>query len=114
MSITRLEYVAVDGIKIFYRSAGSPFSPALLLLGGFPTSSHQFRDFIPLLAGSYHDIAPDYPGFGFTEVPASRKYEYTFANLASSMLAFLDALSINRLSLYIFDYGAPIGLRMAL
>jgi pimeloyl-ACP methyl ester carboxylesterase len=114
MSITRLQYVTADGVKIFYHSAGSPSSPVLLLLGGFPTSSHQFRDFIPMLSGSYHVIAPDYSGFGFTEVPASRSYEYTFANLATSMLAFLDALSIDKLSLYIFDYGAPVGLRMAL
>jgi pimeloyl-ACP methyl ester carboxylesterase len=114
MSITRLQYVTADGVKIFYHSAGSPSSPVLLLLGGFPTSSHQFRDFIPMLAGSYHAIAPDYSGFGFTEVPASRSYEYTFANLATSMLAFLDALSIDKLSLYIFDYGAPVSLRMAL
>jgi pimeloyl-ACP methyl ester carboxylesterase len=114
MSSTKLQYVTADGVRIFYRSAGSPSSPVLLLLGGFPTSSHQFRDFIPMLAGSYYVIAPDYPGFGFTEVPASRNYEDAFANLATSMLVFLDALSIKKLSLYIFDYGAPIGLRMAL
>jgi pimeloyl-ACP methyl ester carboxylesterase len=86
----------------------------ILLLHGFPSSSHHFHNLIPLLAVAYHVIAPDLPGFGFTEVPSSRAYAYTFDAIATSIEAFLDALSINKFSQYIFDYGAPTGLCIAL
>ena len=103
-----------DGVNIFYRSAGLETAPVLLLLHGFPASSLMFRNLIPLLAISYRVIVPDLPGFGFTEVPEGRNYNYTFANLATTIEAFLDALNINRFAVYIFDYGAPVGLRLAL
>jgi pimeloyl-ACP methyl ester carboxylesterase len=86
----------------------------VLLLHGFPSSSHMFRNLIPLLSSRYRVIAPDLPGFGFTTVPAERKYEYTFTNLATTIEAFLDALSIEKFAVYIFDYGAPTAFRIAL
>ncbi|KAL3456528.1 Alpha/Beta hydrolase protein [Aspergillus heterothallicus] len=101
-------------ITLFYRSAGSPSSPTLLLLHGFPSSSHQYRNLIPLLATKYHILAPDLPGFGFTTVPAEANFTYTFANLASVVGEFLDVLQITKFAVYIFDYGAPTGLRLAL
>lgn len=100
------------GEVIFYRTAGSPTLPVLLLLHGFPSSSHQYRHLIPLLSSTHHIIAPDLPGFGFTTVPAD--YTYTFATLTTTLLSFLNALSITRFGIYIFDYGAPVGLRLAL
>jgi pimeloyl-ACP methyl ester carboxylesterase len=106
--------LAVDGIEIFYRSSGSKDAPVLLLLHGFPSSSHQYRNLIPLISHKYRVIAPDYPGFGFTSVPASRSYVYSFANIANTISAFLDALNITKFSMFIFDYGAPVGLRIAL
>lgn len=111
---TQQARLQVDGISIFYRHAGDPKAPTILLLHGYPTSSHMFRNLIPLLARHYHVIAPDLPGFGFTTVPESRSYTYTFANLASTISAFVDALSLTRYAIYIFDYGAPTGLRLAL
>jgi len=103
-----------NGIKVLSRSAGPLTAPVILLLHGFPTSSHQYRNLIPLLSQRYHVIAPDLPGFGFTEVPPSLNFNYTFANLTNTISAFLDALHIFKFSLYIFNYGAPIGLRLAL
>ncbi|MCJ1338384.1 hypothetical protein MMC09_003671 [Bachmanniomyces sp. S44760] len=114
MSLIKPKYLEADGIKIFYRSAGAPSSPTLLLLGGFPTTSLYFQNLMQILSPHYHVLAPDYPGFGFTEVPFTRNYQYTFANLSTSMIAFMDALSIKQYSMYIFDYGTPIGLRMAI
>ncbi|KAI5852473.1 alpha/beta hydrolase fold protein [Morchella snyderi] len=114
MSGIEINTIAADGLSIFYRTAGSPTLPVILLLHGFPTSSHQFRHIIPLLSHNYHVIAPDLPGFGFTQVPASRNYQYTFANIATSIIAFIDALKLTKFSVYIFDYGAPTGLRIAL
>lgn len=114
MSSTRINTVEADGIKIFYREVGQQERPVLLLLHGFPSSSHQFRNLIPLLSSKYRVIAPDLPGYGFTEVPESRKYVYTFDNIATSIEAFLDVLNIKHFSVYIFDYGAPTGLRLAL
>jgi len=105
--------IEADGVNIFYREAGAPDAPAILLMHGFPTSSHMFRNLIPLLATKYRVIAPDLPGFGFTEVPAERNYEYTFDNLARTMEAFLQAIKLDRFALYVFDYGAPVGLRLA-
>jgi pimeloyl-ACP methyl ester carboxylesterase len=110
---TSLRRVTADGISIFYREAGSADRPVVLLLHGFPTSSFQFRELIPRLADKYRVIAPDLPGFGFTEVPAERNYTYTFDSLAKSIEAFTDALALQRYALYIFDFGAPTGLRLA-
>lgn len=114
MPRTSIHRVKADGVDVFYREAGPKDAPVVLLLHGFPTSSFQYRELIPLLADHYRVIAPDLPGFGFTEVPEERKYTYSFAALAETMLAFTDALGITRYALYVFDYGAPTGLRMAL
>jgi pimeloyl-ACP methyl ester carboxylesterase len=99
-------------VSIFYREAGDPDRPTILLLHGFPTSSHQFRDLLPRLADRYHVIAPDLPGFGFTTAPEG--FEYSFSSLARTMAAFTDAIGLARYTLYIFDYGAPVGLRLAM
>jgi pimeloyl-ACP methyl ester carboxylesterase len=114
MAAYTTNFVEAGGLNVFYREAGSNDAPVILLLHGFPTSSHQYRNLIPLLNHKYHVVAPDLPGFGFTEVPAALNYKYTFDNLAASIEAFLDALSIKKFSVYIFDYGAPTGLRLAL
>ncbi|MEJ8322811.1 alpha/beta hydrolase [Kosakonia sacchari] len=110
----RYQYADADGVKMFYREAGNPENPVLLLLHGFPSSSHQFRELIPLLADKFHLIAPDLPGFGFTEVLAERDYNYSFDGLANTLIAFVDALNLQRFAMYVFDYGAPTGLRLAL
>ncbi|KAK0724726.1 Alpha/Beta hydrolase protein [Lasiosphaeris hirsuta] len=114
MAATKIATVAADGIEIFYRSAGPVDAPTIVLLHGFPSSSHMFRNLIPLLATDYRVIALDLPGYGFTKVPAERNYSYTFANLAQTFTAFVDALALKRFAIYIFDYGAPTGLRFAL
>ncbi len=105
--------VKVDGLDISYREAGSPLSPTILLLHGFPTSSHMFRNLIPALAGQFHLVAPDYPGFGNSSMPTVDKFEYTFDNLASVMEKFIETLGLKKYSLYVMDYGAPIGYRIA-
>jgi pimeloyl-ACP methyl ester carboxylesterase len=110
---TSIHRVQVDGVTVFYREAGPADAPVVLLLHGFPTSSFQFRELMPRLADSYRVIAPDLPGFGFTEVPAQRPYRYTFDALAQTMLAFTDALDLKNYALYVFDYGAPTGFRLA-
>jgi pimeloyl-ACP methyl ester carboxylesterase len=110
-SIHRIE---ADGVTVFYREAGPPDAPAVLLLHGFPASSFQFRELIPRLADRYRVIAPDLPGFGFTDVPEGRQYKYTFDALAHTMQAFTDALNLKRYALYVFDYGAPTGFRLAI
>lgn len=107
-------YADADGIRVFYREAGNPELPTLLLLHGYPSSSHQFRDLIPLLSDRFHLVAPDLPGFGFTEVPDARRYVYSFDALSETLAAFVDALRLERYALYMFDYGAPSGLRLAL
>jgi pimeloyl-ACP methyl ester carboxylesterase len=112
--LTSVHTVEADGIQIFYRSAGNPEAPVLLLLHGFPASSFMFRNLIPRLADQYLLIAPDLPGFGFTEVPEKRKYRYSFEALAGTLDAFTEALGLKNYSIYIFDYGAPTGLRLAL
>jgi pimeloyl-ACP methyl ester carboxylesterase len=103
----------VDGLDIFYREAGSPDSPAIVLLHGFPASSHMFRNLIPALADQFHLIAPDYPGFGNSSMPAVDEYEYSFKNLAGVMDKFIQAKGLQKYSMYLFDYGAPIGFRIA-
>jgi pimeloyl-ACP methyl ester carboxylesterase len=103
----------VDGLNIFYREAGSPTTPAVLLLHGFPTSSHMFRELIPLLAPHVHVIAPDLPGFGFSDAPSRSRFAYTFDHLADVMERFTEAIGLTRYALYLFDYGAPVGLRLA-
>jgi len=103
---------SVDGHQLFYREAGDPRHPTLLLLHGFPTSSHMFRDLIPLLADRFHIVAPDLPGFGFTTPGAD--FEFTFDNLATVIKGFTDAVGLTRYAIYVFDYGAPVGFRLAL
>jgi pimeloyl-ACP methyl ester carboxylesterase len=107
-----LRRAEVGDVSIFYREAGSRERPTILLLHGFPTSSHQFRDLMPRLADRYHVVAPDLPGFGFTTTPEG--FDYSFAHLAEAMDAFTDAIGLERYAIYIFDYGAPVGLRLAL
>src|ERR1700741_3338835 len=102
------------GHRVFYREAGQLENPALLLLHGFPTSSHMFRDLIPLLADRFRVIAPDLPGFGFSDAPDADSFTYTFDRLAEVMDAFTDAVGLSRYALYVFDYGAPVGFRLAL
>jgi len=106
--------VEADGVKVFYREAGPANAPVILLLHGYPTSSHQYRELIPRLATRYRVIAPDLPGFGFTVVPDARNYKYSFDALARTMEAFVDALNLKKYVLYVFDYGAPTGFRLAL
>jgi pimeloyl-ACP methyl ester carboxylesterase len=103
----------IDGLDIFYREAGDPANPTLLLLHGFPSSSQMFRDLIPALSDRYHLIAPDYPGFGQSAFPARGAFSYTFERLYEVVLALVDKLALDRFSIYIQDYGAPIGLRIA-
>ena len=104
----------VNGLSIFYREAGDPTAAAILLLHGFPTSSHMFRDLIPLLSPHFHVVAPDLPGFGFSEAPDRSRFSYTFDRLADVIEAFTEAIGLSRYALYIFDYGAPVGLRLAI
>jgi pimeloyl-ACP methyl ester carboxylesterase len=112
--VTSVHRVEADGVEVFYRAAGDPNAPVVLLLHGFPTSSFMFRELIPRLADQFRVIAPDLPGFGFTEVPEKRKYTYSFDALAHTMEAFTVALGLNRYALYVFDYGAPTGFRLAM
>jgi pimeloyl-ACP methyl ester carboxylesterase len=111
--VTSVHKVEADGIQVFYRSAGETTAPVVLLLHGFPTSSFMFRDLIPRLADRYRVIAPDLPGFGFTEVPEGRKYVYSFDALAGTIDAFTEVLGLQRYVIYVFDYGAPTGFRLA-
>ena len=111
---TYIRRVEADGVNVFYREAGAPDAPVVLLLHGFPTSSFQYRELIPRLADRYRVIAPDLPGFGFTEIPEKRNYKYTFDALAKTIEAFTEALHLKRYALYVFDYGAPTGLRLAM
>jgi pimeloyl-ACP methyl ester carboxylesterase len=114
MRRTLIHRVEADGVKVFYREAGAADARVVLLLHGFPTSSFQFRELIPRLADRYRVIAPDLPGFGFTEVPEGRNYKYSFEGLAKTIEAFTDALGLRRYVLYVFDYGAPTGFRLAM
>ncbi len=107
-------YASVEGHQIFYREAGPRNAPAILLLHGFPTSSHMFRNLIPALAAHYRVVAPDLPGFGFSDSPARERFAYTFENLASEISRFTETIGLQRFAIYVFDYGAPIGFRIAL
>jgi pimeloyl-ACP methyl ester carboxylesterase len=111
---TSVHKIGADGVQVFYREAGDPDAPVVLLLHGFPASSFMFRELIPRLADHYRVIAPDLPGFGFTEVPEQRKYTYSFDALALTIAAFTEALKMKRYALYVFDYGAPTGFRLAM
>ena len=104
----------VNGFKVFYREAGDPQAPGVLLLHGFPTSSHMFRNLIPQLAGDYHVVAPDLPGFGFSDAPDHKTFQYTFDHLAEVIGDFVEQIGLKRFAVYVFDYGAPVGFRLAL
>ena len=108
------KHAIVDGTKIFYREAGNNQAPVIVLLHGFPTSSHMFRNLIPALARRYHVVAPDLPGFGFSDAPDRKQFRYTFAHLAEVIGKFTEVIGLERFAIYIFDYGAPVGLRLAL
>jgi pimeloyl-ACP methyl ester carboxylesterase len=112
--VTHYRTAIVDGHKVFYREAGDPRAPSLLLLHGFPTSSHMFRRLIPLLADRYHVVAPDLLGFGFSDAPDRAQFKYTFDRLAKVVDAFTEVIGLKRYAIYVFDYGAPIGFRLAL
>ena len=105
--------VEINGLDIFYREAGNPDNPTILLLHGFPTSSHMFRDLIPQLADQYHLVAPDYPGYGYSSMPGVDEFEYSFDNVANIVDKFIDKVGLKTYSLYLMDYGAPIGFRIA-
>ncbi|QDE37717.1 alpha/beta hydrolase [Luteibacter pinisoli] len=107
-------HIDVDGFEIAYREAGPPVAPALLLLHGFPTSSHMFRDLIPALCGNFRVVAPDLPGFGRSAMPLRTDFEYTFENMARIISRFTELVGLPRFSIYVFDYGSPVGLRIAL
>jgi pimeloyl-ACP methyl ester carboxylesterase len=105
--------VSIEDVDIFYREAGNPEQPTLLLLHGFPTSSHMFRDLIAELADEYHLVAPDYPGYGFSSMPTVDEFDYSFDNIARLMGQFVDVVGLDHYSLYLMDYGAPVGFRIA-
>jgi pimeloyl-ACP methyl ester carboxylesterase len=110
----RCRTATVEGLEIFYREAGDPEAPTLLLLHGFPTSSHMFRNLIPLLADDYYVIAPDLPGFGYSDAPNRGQFNYSFERLAGIIDSFTDVVGLERFAVYVFDYGAPVGFRIAL
>ena len=110
----KYQHATVDGHKIFYREAGPKTAPTILLLHGFPTSSHMFRNLIPALSDRYHVVAPDLPGFGFSDAPDRKQFRYTFEQLAKVIGSFTENIGLERFAIYVFDYGAPVGLRLAL
>jgi pimeloyl-ACP methyl ester carboxylesterase len=114
MSTVRYRTQKVGEVELFYREAGPADGPVLLLLHGFPSASHMFRDLVPLLADRYRVIAPDLPGFGQTKAPPRGAFSYSFDALADTLRGFVDALGLTRYALYVFDYGAPTGLRLAM
>jgi pimeloyl-ACP methyl ester carboxylesterase len=112
--MVRYHSVLVDGHRVFYREAGAAERPALLLLHGFPSSSHMFRNLIPRLADRYHIVAPDLPGYGFSDAPDPAAFKYTFDNLAKVIDHLTETIGLERYAIYVFDYGAPVGFRLAL
>ncbi|MDR5755622.1 alpha/beta hydrolase [Caballeronia sp. LZ035] len=114
MSAIAHRHIDVDGFNVFYREAGAADAPKLLLLHGFPSSSHMFRDLIPLLADRFHIVAPDLPGFGLSDMPSRDSFAYTFANIAGVIDRFTEVIGFDRYAVYVFDYGAPTGFRLAL
>ena len=113
MTTIKYRKADVDGVKVFYREAGRVDAPALLLLHGFPTASHMFRDLIPLLADRFHIVAPDLPGFGQSDMPARGNFTYTFDHIANIIDRFTEIIGLTRFAMYVFDYGAPTGFRIA-
>lgn len=112
--MTSYRHALVDDFKVFYREAGPKDAPAILLLHGFPTSSHMFRNLIPALAQRYRVVAPDLPGFGFSDAPDRKQFRYTFEHLANVIDKFTQVIGLDRYAIYLFDYGAPVGFRLAL
>ena len=113
INVVKYKTVTIDGLEIFYREAGDPNNPTILLLHGFPTSSHMFRNLMTTLADEFHLVAPDYPGFGNSSMPKVNEFEYTFDNLANVVEKFIHELGLKKYSLYLMDYGAPVGFRIA-
>lgn len=113
MNTLKFKTVKVDGLDIFYREAGNDSKPVILLLHGFPSSSHMYRDLINDLSTDYHLIAPDYPGFGQSDAPSTSEYNYSFENLALTINHFIDILELKKITLYVHDYGGPVGFRIA-
>jgi pimeloyl-ACP methyl ester carboxylesterase len=113
--MTQIEYrtADVDGLNVFYREAGASDAPTLVLLHGFPSASHMFRELIPLLADRFHIVAPDLPGFGKSDMPPRADFEYTFEHITDIIDRLTEVLGLDRVALYVFDYGAPVGFRIA-
>ena len=113
-STMKYNTIQVDNVKMFYRTAGQPDRPAVLLLHGFPSASHMFRELMPLLAEKYYVVAPDFPGFGQTEAPSRSEFEYSFDHLSKIVDKFTEQIGLTEYAMYVFDYGAPIGYRLAM
>lgn len=109
----KYNFITIGDADVFYRIAGTPENPAILLLHGFPSSSHQYRELIPLLAKDFYVVAPDFPGFGQTRAPGRDKFEYTFEHIADIVDTFTEKIGLRRFAMYLFDYGAPVGFRLA-
>ncbi|MCM1483996.1 MAG: alpha/beta hydrolase [Muribaculaceae bacterium] len=109
----KYENIKIDNVNLFYRKAGNPENPAILLLHGFPSASHMFRKLIPILAEKYYVVAPDMPGFGQTQAPKRGQFEYTFENISHVMDKFTESIGLHKFAMYVFDYGAPVGFRLA-